>query len=104
MTLPAQASVPLVDCSLQAISQFSHILIIMAAVGRIGTDELAAVAVGWTVCELVRRLQPRHACGSPFSKAIALLCSGLTLSEVSALVLLAHTTLLAAKLLELATR
>ncbi len=34
---------------LQAISQFAHILVIMSAVGHIGVDELAAVAVGWTV-------------------------------------------------------
>ncbi len=33
----------------QAISQFAHILVIMSAVGHIGVDELAAVAVGWTV-------------------------------------------------------
>ena len=34
---------------MQAISQFGHILVIMSAVGHIGVDELAAVAVGWTV-------------------------------------------------------
>lgn len=35
--------------SAQALSQFSHILIIMSAVGRLGVNELAGIAVGWTV-------------------------------------------------------
>lgn len=35
---------------MQAISQFAHILVIMSAVGRLGVDELAGIAVGWTVC------------------------------------------------------
>ena len=34
---------------MQAISQFAHILVIMSAVGRLGVDELAGIAVGWTV-------------------------------------------------------
>ncbi|DBA75631.1 TPA: hypothetical protein ACH3X2_009067 [Trebouxia sp. C0005] len=40
--------------TVQAISQFAHILVIMSAVGHIGVDELAAVAVGWTWFNLVR--------------------------------------------------
>lgn len=86
----------------------------MSAVGHIGVDELAAVAVGWTVrlqwlglshfSQCCHSIYDCHASTCKMPPFLDSGCSGLTWCGLSALALVGRMTPLAVRLLGLATR